>query len=120
MEDYYNILGLDRNCSAAEIKKRFRELAFIHHPDKNKGSKKHEEKFKIILKAYEVLIDKVKRAEYDFHFKMQGNKYTSVPETPVATTQEKSFLDADADWSISPLLRWAIILIVINVLKTCK
>jgi|JI6StandDraft_1071083.scaffolds.fasta_scaffold675030_1 hypothetical protein len=51
---------------------------------------------------------------------MQGNKYTSVPETPIATTQEKSFLDADADWSISPLLRWVIILIVISVLKTCK
>jgi molecular chaperone DnaJ len=62
--DYYDILGVDRNASAADIKKAFRKLAFEHHPDRNKHDGA-EEKFKEVSEAYEVLSDPDKRANYD-------------------------------------------------------
>ena len=65
MKDYYRILGVPENCSEADIKKAFRKLAFQHHPDKNKGDKVSEEKFKEVTKAYEVLSDQQKRQTYD-------------------------------------------------------
>ncbi len=60
--DYYEILGVSRNASAAEIKKAFRALALQHHPDKSGGD---HEKFKEIGEAYEVLSDPQKRSTYD-------------------------------------------------------
>lgn len=62
--DYYEILGISKNATQAEIKKAFRKLAMQHHPDKNKNHDA-EEKFKEINEAYEVLSDKDKRAKYD-------------------------------------------------------
>jgi len=64
-KDYYKILGLEKAASAAEIKKAFRKLAVKHHPDKNPGDKKAEEKFKEINEANEVLSDPEKRKKYD-------------------------------------------------------
>ena len=69
MTDYYKILSVSAGATETEIKKRFRKLATIHHPDKNAGSKKSEETFKIILNAYETLSDKESRAAYDFKYK---------------------------------------------------
>ncbi len=64
--DYYEILGIDIDADDSEIKKAYRELAKIHHPDKNPGDEKNaEERFKTIISAYEVLIDKNKRRIYD-------------------------------------------------------
>ncbi|PJC69929.1 MAG: molecular chaperone DnaJ, partial [Candidatus Tagabacteria bacterium CG_4_8_14_3_um_filter_41_8] len=60
--DYYQILGISRNASKEDIKKAYRKLALKYHPDKSGGS---EEKFKEINEAYHILIDDVKRAEYD-------------------------------------------------------
>ncbi len=64
-KDYYKILGLDRKASADDIRKAYRKLAMQHHPDKNPGDKKAEEKFKEINEAYQVLSDEQKRARYD-------------------------------------------------------
>jgi molecular chaperone DnaJ len=65
MADYYQLLGVDRSADADEIKKAYRRLAVKYHPDKNKGSKESEERFKEITQAYEVLRDPDKRAVYD-------------------------------------------------------
>lgn len=64
-KDYYKILGVDKSASQDEIKKAFRKLAMKYHPDKNKGDKASEEKFKDINEAYEVLSDPEKRKKYD-------------------------------------------------------
>ena len=64
-KDYYKTLGVERNASPEEIKKAFRKLALKHHPDRNKGNKEAEEKFKDINEANEVLSDPQKRARYD-------------------------------------------------------
>ena len=64
-EDLYSILGVSKSASDDEIKKAYRKLAKKYHPDLNKGNKEAEEKLKEINKAYEVLSDKQKRAQYD-------------------------------------------------------
>jgi len=63
--DYYEILGIAKSASAAEIKKAYRKLAIKYHPDKNPDDKEAEEKFKEAAEAYEVLSDDNKRARYD-------------------------------------------------------
>ena len=64
-KDYYQILGVPRTASEAEIKKAFRKLAREHHPDVAKNKKQAEEKFKEVNEAYEVLGDQAKRKKYD-------------------------------------------------------
>lgn len=63
--DYYDLLGVPRDADASIIKKSYRRLAKVYHPDKNRGDKKVEQKFKDISKAYEVLVDPEKREVYD-------------------------------------------------------
>ena len=64
-KDYYEILGVAKGASADDLKKAYRKLAMQHHPDRNPGDKKAEEKFKEISHAYDVLSDDQKRAAYD-------------------------------------------------------
>ncbi len=64
-KDYYEILGISKGASAAEIKKAYRKKAIEYHPDKNPGDKQAEENFKAAAEAYEVLSDDQKRARYD-------------------------------------------------------
>ena len=63
--DYYEILGLSKNASEAEIKKAFKRLAMKFHPDRNPDDTNAEEKFKEAKEAYDVLSDAQKRATYD-------------------------------------------------------
>lgn len=63
--DYYEVLGLQKGASDADIKKAFRKMALKYHPDKNPGDKKAEEKFKEINEAYGILSDPEKKDKYD-------------------------------------------------------
>lgn len=63
--DYYEVLGIDKNASANDIKKAYRKMAIQYHPDKNPGDKTAEEKFKEAAEAYSVLSDPDKKARYD-------------------------------------------------------
>lgn len=64
-KNFYDILGVSENASQEEIKRAFRNLAKKYHPDRNKGDKSAETKFKEISEAYETLSDPKKRQEYD-------------------------------------------------------
>ncbi|HKC39193.1 MAG TPA: molecular chaperone DnaJ [Gemmatimonadales bacterium] len=64
-QDFYVVLGVQRDASEADVKKAYRKLAMECHPDRNNGDKAAEEKFKIVTEAYEVLRDPDKRAAYD-------------------------------------------------------
>ena len=63
--DYYDVLGITKSSSKDEIKKAYRKLALKHHPDKNKGNKASEEKFKEASEAYHILSDEKRKANYD-------------------------------------------------------
>ncbi len=64
-KDYYKILGVGRKASPEQIKKQYRKLAKMYHPDRNFGNKTAEERFKSVSEAYEVLSDAEKRRKYD-------------------------------------------------------
>jgi molecular chaperone DnaJ len=65
MRDYYDVLGVDRNASADEIKRAFRRLAREHHPDVKQNDPQADERFKAINEAYQVLGNPQRRAQYD-------------------------------------------------------
>ena len=73
--DYYEVLGVEKNASAEDIKKAYRKKAIQYHPDKNPGDKEAEEKFKEAAEAYEVLSNPEKRQRYDqFGFAGMGGQ----------------------------------------------
>ena len=73
--DYYDVLGVDKGASAAEIKKAFRRVAMKFHPDRNPDGADAEDKFKEAQEAYEILGDDDKKAAYDRfgHAGVDGN-----------------------------------------------
>mgnify|MGYP001384967131 CR=1 FL=1 len=64
-KDYYEILGVNKSTSPEDLKKAYRKLALKYHPDRNKGDKESEAKFKEASEAYHILSDKERRAQYD-------------------------------------------------------
>lgn len=73
-KDYYKVLGVSRSATQAEIKKAYRKLALKYHPDKNKGDRSAEDRFKEANEANEVLSDPEKRKKYDT-FGEDWNRY---------------------------------------------
>jgi curved DNA-binding protein len=65
MKDYYKVLGIHKEATPEDIKKAYRQLALKYHPDRNKGDKEAEERFKEINEAYAVLSDPEKKRQYD-------------------------------------------------------
>ncbi len=63
--DYYEVLGVSRDCSADDLKKAYRRLAMQYHPDRNQGDKQAEDRFKEVGEAYACLSDAQKRQRYD-------------------------------------------------------
>ena len=79
MDDLYATLGVAKTASADEIKKAYRKLARVHHPDANAGDPKAEERFKEISHAHDVLADPEKRAEYDARLQFGGRRANGGP-----------------------------------------
>jgi DnaJ-class molecular chaperone len=67
VSDYYKILGIAKDSDQIQIRKAFRQLALLHHPDKNKNSEESKVKFMELVQAYEVLSDEKARERYDFN-----------------------------------------------------
>ena len=88
--DYYEVLGVGRSASLAEIKKVYRKLARKYHPDLNPGDKSAEAKFKEIQEANAVLSDPKKRAQYD-QFGFAGDRPPGGPSGPGAGTGFEGF-----------------------------
>tara|TARA_R110002049_G_scaffold265234_3_gene441360 strand:- start:1540 stop:2418 length:879 start_codon:yes stop_codon:yes gene_type:complete len=96
-KDYYNILGVPKTATEAEIKKAFRKLAVKYHPDKNQGDKVAEEKFKEANEANEVLSNPEKRKQYDElganwkNYQQAGNQGQSQNRSSYQGSQSQSF-----------------------------
>lgn len=73
MIDHYKVLGVKEDASQEEIKKAFRDLSKIYHPDKNNGDQSSEEKFKQINESYSILSDENKRREYELKRKFEND-----------------------------------------------
>jgi DnaJ-class molecular chaperone len=91
--DYYAALGVAESASQDEIKRAFRSLAKKYHPDRNKGSKASETKFKEISEAYDTLSDPAKRTEYDM---IRKYGQTGGPEFAQRRWQYKPESEADS------------------------
>lgn len=90
MKNYYEILQIKNFATDREIKKAFRQLAIKYHPDKNKGRKDCEERFKEIASAYEILSDPIKKRDFDFRFSQENlNNVKQETYRPTAKTESK-------------------------------
>jgi DnaJ-class molecular chaperone len=83
-KDYYQILGIKQGTKPHNIKKAYRRLALKYHPDRNADKEAAEEKFKIILEAYQTLSNKESRSSYDLEYDIRVRSYKQ-------SSYEKSF-----------------------------
>ena len=81
-KNFFEILEVEQDATLAEINKAYRRLAFEFHPDRNPGNEKAEEKFREVAKAFDVLSNPEKRAEYT------GELKEALTDTPRDTTEE--------------------------------
>jgi DnaJ-class molecular chaperone len=86
VSDYYKILGIAKDSDQIQIRKAFRQLALLHHPDKNKNSEESKVKFMELVQAYEVLSDEKSRERYDFNTVNEKNfqKFNWTPSADFA------------------------------------
>lgn len=89
LKDYYKILELSPGASIADIKKSFRRLALLYHPDRNFGSNIHEAKFKEIKEAYEVLSDAKQRQDYNSRRREQSQTQSHSRSYSYTQTEKK-------------------------------
>jgi DnaJ-class molecular chaperone len=75
MQNFYEILGVPQNATEHDIKKAYRKLALVYHPDKNRGKSQENmsRKFREISEAYEILSDRDKRERYDAQLRDSGH-----------------------------------------------
>lgn len=108
MENYYDILGVNKNATADEIKKAYRNLAFKYHPDRNQGNAEAEEKFKKISAAYDVLGDETKRRNYDLgaYSANQSSSYQNYQENPYSYYYSRSQAQNSEDRDEDPFWQW--------------
>lgn len=74
-KSYYDILGVSKTASEAEIKKAYKKKALEYHPDRNKGDKNAEKKFKEVNEAYQTIGDKTKKQHYDQFGSAEWNSF---------------------------------------------
>jgi molecular chaperone DnaJ len=92
-KDYYRILGVARDATPDEIKKKYRKVALQYHPDRNPGNKEAENKFKEAAEAYEVLRDPEKRRLYDHygHEGVSSTGFTGFTISPISSAVSAIF-----------------------------
>lgn len=105
-KDYYKILGVPRNATQEEIKKAYRRLALKYHPDRNRGNKEAEEKFKEINEAYAVLSDPEKRKQYDMFGSAEFERRYSQEDIFRGFNFENIFRDLGIDFDLSRFFRF--------------
>ncbi len=86
-QDYYKLLGVDKDASPDDVKKQYRKLAMLYHPDRNPGDKQAEEKFKQIAEAYDVLSDPEKRRKFDEFIETKQNAEQQQKKYTYTTSQ---------------------------------
>lgn len=108
MENYYDILGVNKNATADEIKKAYRNLAFKYHPDRNQGNAEAEEKFKKISAAYNVLGDETKRRNYDLggYSSNQSSGYQNYQENPYSYYYSHAQRQTQENQEDDPFWQW--------------
>ncbi len=96
-KDYYDILGVKKNAELNDIKKAYKRLAIKYHPDRNKGDKILEEKFKEVKEAYEILSDSKKRSMYDQygHSAFNQDNYSSNYDSDFTSSNDFSDIFGD-------------------------